>query len=57
MKADTTKVIQKIQAKPEPVPEKAVYEIYGKNYREITVKSKELAGAVYYLESGHGGPD
>lgn len=57
LKADTTKVIQKIQAKPEPVPEKAVYEIYGKNYREITVKSKELAGAVYYLESGHGGPD
>jgi len=57
LKTDTAKVVQKIQAKPEPIPEKAVYEIYGKNYREISVKSKELVGAVYYLESGHGGPD
>ena len=36
---------------------KTVYEIFGKKYREITIKSKELAGAIYYLESGHGGPD
>lgn len=57
LKTDTIRVVQKVQAKPESNPEKAVYEIYGKNYREITVKSKELAGAVFYLESGHGGPD
>jgi N-acetylmuramoyl-L-alanine amidase len=57
LKADTIKPVQKVQAKPLPIQEKEVYEIYGKNYREITVKSKELAGAVYYLESGHGGPD
>jgi len=38
-------------------PVKKVYEIYGKNYKEVTIKSKELAGTVYYLESGHGGPD
>ncbi len=57
LKADSIKVVQKIQAKPEPIPEKSVSEIYGKNYREITLKSKELAGAVFYLESGHGGPD
>ena len=36
---------------------KTVYEIFGKKYREITIKSKELEGAIYYLESGHGGPD
>ena len=57
LKADSIKLAPKVQAKPEPIPEKAVYEIYGKNYREITVKNKELAGAVFYLESGHGGPD
>lgn len=33
------------------------YEIFGDKYREVTVKSNELEGAVYYLESGHGGPD
>ncbi len=38
-------------------PEKMVLEIFGKNYREVTQTSSELAGAVYYLMSGHGGPD
>lgn len=57
LKADTTTEVQKIQAKIEALPEKTVYEIFGKKYREITIKSKELAGAIYYLESGHGGPD
>jgi N-acetylmuramoyl-L-alanine amidase len=47
----------KIQTKPEPIPEKTVNEIFGTTYREINIKSKELAGAIYYLESGHGGPD
>lgn len=41
----------------EKVPEKITYEIFGKNYREILLKSKELAGTIYYLMSGHGGPD
>ncbi len=41
----------------EKKPEKEFYEIFGNNYREITIKSKELDGAVYYLMSGHGGPD
>ncbi|MDD2304791.1 MAG: N-acetylmuramoyl-L-alanine amidase [Prolixibacteraceae bacterium] len=57
LKTDTTTEVQKIQAKIEALPEKTVYEIFGKKYREITIKSKELAGAIYYLESGHGGPD
>lgn len=56
-KADTIAEAQKIQAKIDALPEKTTYEIFGNNYREITIKSKELAGAVYYLESGHGGPD
>jgi len=57
LKTDTITEAQKIQAKIDAIPEKTVYEIFGSNYREITVKNIELAGAVYYLESGHGGPD
>jgi len=39
------------------VPVKNVYDIYGKNYNEITIKNNDLFGTVYYLMSGHGGPD
>lgn len=39
------------------VPVKNVYDIYGKNYNEITIKNNNLFGTVYYLMSGHGGPD
>ncbi len=57
LKTDSLKAAQKIIKKPEPIPEKIVNEIFGPNYRDVTIKSKELAGAIYYLESGHGGPD
>lgn len=52
-----TKNPEKTPPKLPVVPDKVVNEIFGSQYREIVVKSKELAGAVYYLESGHGGPD
>jgi len=39
------------------VPVKNIYEIYGKNYNEVTIKNSDLFGTVYYLMSGHGGPD
>lgn len=42
---------------PEKLPEKVVYEIFGEKYREITIRTNELRGTVFYLESGHGGPD
>ena len=48
---------QKAQDTSEKIQEKVINEIFGKKYREITIKSHELSGAVYYLESGHGGPD
>ncbi len=39
-------------------PEKGKgYSIFGKKYRKITPKSSKLKNAVYYLVSGHGGPD
>lgn len=31
--------------------------LFGEKYRSVTVTSPELKGAVYYLTSGHGGPD
>lgn len=56
------KEVQKAVVQPEPAsieskPVKKVYEIYGKGFSEITIRSNELSGAVYYLMSGHGGPD
>jgi N-acetylmuramoyl-L-alanine amidase len=61
MKSDTTSIPTKPQAIPiaqvEKPAQKIIQEIFGKSYREVIQKSKELSGAVYYLESGHGGPD
>lgn len=31
--------------------------LFGKKYEEYTIKSNKLAGACFYLSSGHGGPD
>lgn len=33
------------------------FRIFGSKYANVQVKSNELKGAVYYLKSGHGGPD
>jgi N-acetylmuramoyl-L-alanine amidase len=61
LKNDSIPVAVKPQQLKDPsagkLSQKTVQEIYGKAYREVAVKSKELSGAVYYLESGHGGPD
>jgi N-acetylmuramoyl-L-alanine amidase len=57
VKEDTRAVVQADVPPVEVKPAKKVYEIYGKGFSEVTIKSKELAGAVYYLMSGHGGPD
>lgn len=39
------------------VPGERYYEIFGKKYAELTLEDKSLAGAVYYIVAGHGGPD
>jgi N-acetylmuramoyl-L-alanine amidase len=57
LKKDTTEIAIKPPVNPEKIQETLVNEIFGNNYREIAVKSNELSGAVYYLMSGHGGPD
>jgi len=57
LKNEKTAEIKNTPVIAEKIPEKKVYEIFGEKYREITLKNKEIAGAVFYLMSGHGGPD
>ena len=33
------------------------YDIFGKKYADVEIKTNELKGATYYLLAGHGGPD
>lgn len=44
------------EARPE-TSKKVSFDLLGSKYSEVTVKSNKLQGAIYYLESGHGGPD
>lgn len=37
--------------------QQGVYPIFGKKYEKVTFQDKKLAGAVFYIISGHGGPD
>jgi len=48
--------------KPEPVVTKSssrllTVPLFGEKYERVEVKSQQLKGTVYYLSSGHGGPD
>lgn len=56
-KPDSTKTPEVKASSTEIQPTKVVNEIFGSTYREITQKNKSLSGAIYYLMSGHGGPD
>ncbi len=46
--------IQPIKSSPTG---KRIYPIFGKKYEKTPRKSKKLDGHVYYIVSGHGGPD
>ncbi len=39
------------------VPTQRNYPVLGKKYAEVALKDQQLAGAVYYIVAGHGGPD
>ena len=41
----------------EPVEISNSFPIFGAKYQKVTQKGNELNGCVYYLDSGHGGPD
>lgn len=34
-----------------------VHKMFGPKYEKVTIADNQLSGAVYYLQSGHGGPD
>jgi N-acetylmuramoyl-L-alanine amidase len=39
------------------VPQERTFPIFGKDHQNVVLKDKVLLGAIYYLVSGHGGPD
>ena len=57
--AAEAKVEPKAETKAEAKTEALVLDVplFGKNYSRVVVKDQQLKGAVYYLTSGHGGPD
>ncbi|MCH2043002.1 MAG: N-acetylmuramoyl-L-alanine amidase [Saprospiraceae bacterium] len=39
------------------IPQNRTFPIFGKKYEQVPLEDKRLAGAVYYIVAGHGGPD
>ncbi|GAB5525090.1 MAG: N-acetylmuramoyl-L-alanine amidase [Roseivirga sp.] len=60
---DSVTVEKQAPAEPEPpkaeppAPKVVTHSIFGKKLEKVTIESDELKGAIYYLISGHGGPD
>lgn len=60
---ETVTVEKEFPAEPEPpkeeppAPEVVTHPIFGKKLEKVIIESNELKGAIYYLISGHGGPD
>ncbi|MFC2131172.1 N-acetylmuramoyl-L-alanine amidase [Bacteroidota bacterium] len=54
-------IISTAKSKPTPalkkMPQTKIYPIFGENYKKVTPIDSKLEGCVYYLVSGHGGPD
>ncbi|NJN24571.1 MAG: N-acetylmuramoyl-L-alanine amidase [Cyclobacteriaceae bacterium] len=52
------KIFTPIPAKAAPErPKSVINPLFGRNYEKIPIIDNRLEGAVYYLVSGHGGPD
>ncbi len=49
--------VAKDQVPMKPQKSDVIEPLFGKDYERVPVTSKELDGAVFYLVSGHGGPD
>ena len=58
-KIDTVTTVVSLQKQASKIKElKSVeYSIFGETHKTVLLKSKRLYGTVYYLVSGHGGPD
>lgn len=57
LQADSIQAYNPLPANRPAALRKVNLDIFGKKYSEVTIRSNELNGAIYYLESGHGGPD
>ena len=59
LKMDTVPVVDSIQKQATEIKKVVAkeYEIFGKKHSAVITKSEKLKDAVYYLVSGHGGPD
>lgn len=59
VKLDTVIVVDSIQGKTAEIKkiEEEQVSIFGRNHSTVLIKSNRLKGTVYYLISGHGGPD
>jgi N-acetylmuramoyl-L-alanine amidase len=44
-------------AGPEAPKKANIYKIFGKKYEDVPIKDASLKGKIFYVESGHGGPD
>ncbi|MFS4454769.1 N-acetylmuramoyl-L-alanine amidase family protein [Maribacter sp. 2304DJ31-5] len=55
----TVSIVDSIQEQPKEIKEieRKTFPIFGEDHEAVYAKSKRLKGAVYYLVSGHGGPD
>lgn len=58
-KIDSVQVVDSIERKAKEIKkiEGKDYSIFGQKHSTVLSKSEKLEGAVYYLVSGHGGPD
>jgi len=59
MDVDSVQVVETIQEQSKKVKEvkSDEFAIFGEKYKTVLEKSERLKGNVYYLVSGHGGPD
>ncbi len=63
----STKIPIEVDSIPEKITQKPIdiivpiekinNPLFGKNYNPVLIENKKLDGAIYYLISGHGGPD
>lgn len=59
VKLDTVAIVTAIEKKSTEIKkiEAKEYSIFGDKHNDVLIKSEKLKNAVYYLVSGHGGPD
>ncbi|SNR53965.1 N-acetylmuramoyl-L-alanine amidase [Maribacter sedimenticola] len=56
---DTVAIVDSIQKQSTDIKklESSKYDLFGEKHKNVIAKSKRLKGTIYYLVSGHGGPD